>query len=513
VVVFSLFAFRLILLCYSAPVEYIASLTPAAGVGPLEAVQNPPDGASLVEVRADLFGDLDLGEIVSASPLPVLVTLRSAAEGGRGPVDPGRREVALRRAHEAGAAVIDLEFNRDLPLLTSLGLSPEQVVLSWHHPTETPTDLARVADSMLATPARLVKVVPTACRLADLEKTLRLYTAASRRSHRLMAYAMGTVGIASRYLAPLLGAPVAFAAWTGSAPAAPGQLTVSQLERVIGHLQGPPQRLYGVVGGDVSTSLSPTLHAAGYGKEQLPFLFLPVSVPSEEDLGELFAPQGSTLFDRVGLMAAGWAVTAPHKRAAARAATLAAPRVRRAGAANTLILRPQQVVAENTDADGVVGSLRSRGIDPSGRRALVQGTGGAARGAAVGLDLAGATVSLRGRDSERTRSVADEIGVDWCAADQTPDGAELLLNATPLGTGADDPNPFSPGEVNEAKVVLDMLYADHPTRLAERAAAAGVPLIDGREMLLHQGYAQFAAFTGRLPPKDAMRAALMVDPK
>jgi shikimate dehydrogenase len=53
-----------------------------------------------------------------------------------------------------------------------------------------------------------------------------------------------------------------------------------------------------------------------------------------------------------------------------------------------------------------------------------------------------------------------------------------------------------------------MVYAGHPTALESAAGAAGVPLIDGREILLHQGIAQFAAFTGHIPPKDEMRAAI-----
>jgi shikimate 5-dehydrogenase len=34
----------------------------------------------------------------------------------------------------------------------------------------------------------------------------------------------------------------------------------------------------------------------------------------------------------------------------------------------------------------------------------------------------------------------------------------------------------------------------------------GVP--DGRDVLLHQGYAQFGAFTNVLPPKEAVKKAL-----
>jgi 3-dehydroquinate dehydratase/shikimate dehydrogenase len=237
---------------------------------------------------------------------------------------------------------------------------------------------------------------------------------------------MGTVGIASRYLAPLLGPPLSFAAWRDGAAAAPGQLTVAQLEAVIGHLAGPPRRLFGVVGRDVGRSLSPALHCAGYRALDLPDLFIPVSVPDETELIEVFTFLGDTLFDRIGLAAHGWAVTTPYKDIAADAAEMVAPRVRRAFAANTLVLRETGMAADNTDADGIVASLVSLGIDACGRTAVVQGTGGAARGAAVGLYLAGAEVFLRGRDAEVTAEIAEILEISALEPGATPDRARTI---------------------------------------------------------------------------------------
>ncbi len=72
---------------------------------------------------------------------------------------------------------------------------------------------------------------------------------------------------------------------------------------------------------------------------------------------------------------------------------------------------------------------------------------------------------------------------------------------------ADDPSPFTATELQGASAVVDMVYADHPTRLATLAGES-VSFADGREFLANQGFAQFAAFTQKLPPKTAMRAAL-----
>jgi len=136
---------------------------------------------------------------------------------------------------------------------------------------------------------------------------------------------------------------------------------------------------------------------------------------------------------------------------------------------------------------------------------VVQGTGGAARAVAVGLDLAGANVRLRGRDDARTCQVADAIGVGWLRSGEAPLPDSLLVNATPLGASQDDPLPFAEREVEGSAAVVDMVYGNHTPPLA---AAAGSRYVDGRAVLACQGFAQFAAFTGQLPPKEAMLAAV-----
>ena len=491
--------------------DWIVSLTPEVSNDPLAAITAPPPGASLVELRADLFPEIDLRAAVAACPLPVLVTVRSAAEGGRGPDDPTSRATVLTTARDAGAALIDLEHARDAHLERDLGLAPEQLVMSWHDPDGTPDDLETIVAALHGSRSRLVKAIPTTRSLADLERVLALHPRFNhRRAHnrRLITFGMGTVGIASRYLAPLLGPPISFAAWRDDAAAAPGQLSVERHEAVIGHLHGRPRRLFGVVGRDVSRSLSPLLHNAGYRALGLPDLFIPVSAPDPDELIELFTDLDTTLFDRVELAARGWAVTTPYKDIAASAAEMVAPRVRRAEAANTLILREHGMAADNTDADGVVASLRSLGIDARGRIAVVQGTGGAARGAAVGLYLAGAEVHLRGRDADRTGEFAEMVGIGAVAPDDIPDGSEILVNATPLGSSPGDPPPFSENEIASAAAVVDMVYGDRPTSLVASARAAGIAVADGIDVLAHQAFAQFAAFTTQLPPKEAMWAAL-----
>jgi len=500
-----------LVLCYPPGMDAIVSLTASVSEDPLHALAAPPPGSSLVEIRADLLADLDLAQAVRRCPIPVLITYRSESEGGRGSNDPETRRRVLTGAWESGAQLLDLELNRDLRLMDELGIEPERVMLSWHDSEGTPADLVSVVRTMLETRARWVKVVPFARTLADLTRIVSLQKRFARRNRlesRLIAFAMGPVGLPSRYLSPLLGAPLTFVAWNDAAAAAPGQVTFEALDAAIGHLSGPPQRLFGVIGRDVSASLSPRLHGAAYRSCGLPYAMLPFSIPSATEARRLFQPGAGGIFDGAAPTLHALAVTAPYKELALQHATIAAPRARRAGAANTLILKQGQILADTTDADGITGSLLGAGIDPRGVTVIVQGTGGAARGAAVGLDLAGARVFLRGRDAARTSAVARQLGIAACAPGDVPDDATIFVNATPLGTRAGDPSPFTARELSGAAVIIDMVYGRKPPKLAELAAEASVTYIEGRAVLLFQGVPQFAAMTTHTPPIEAMRAAL-----
>ncbi len=99
--------------------------------------------------------------------------------------------------------------------------------------------------------------------------------------------------------------------------------------------------------------------------------------------------------------------------------------------------------------------------------------------------------------------------ISWCdPAERAPEEA-VLVNATPVGSSAGETGIFSDQEIADATAVVDMVYGGQTTNLIARARELKLPAADGREVLLHQGIAQFAAFTQRVPPKEAMRAALL----
>ena len=493
--------------------EIVATYVPAPGRDPATELARPPEGAGLVELRADLLpAGLDLDTLISASPRPVVLTLRSRAEGGSGPDDGATRRRFFERALASPAALFDLEAARDGELLGRV-VPAERTILSVHWPTGVPADLGTQARELLATPARFVKLVPTARSLADLLEVLRLAVSLDRgprAQRRAIVFAAGEAGRATRLLGPLLAAPITYAAWAAGREAAAGQYTADELISTIGHLRGRPQRLFAVLGNPVAASLSPRLHAAAYRELGLSNLFVPIAVADAGELGELLTPAGESALDSLGLPAGGFAVTMPWKEEAARRCTVVAPRAQRARAVNTALPRHGRLLGDCTDIDGLVRVLAEQGIELAGARALVLGSGAAARAALVALELVGAVAAVTARDPARSETIAREFGVAQCKPADTA-GFRIVVNATPAGRGGLREALLEELELPTGAIAVDLPYGETPTRLEELAGERGWHYVSGREVLLFQGVAQFAAMTGSPPPVRAMAAALGLD--
>src|SRR5690606_15087558 len=142
-----------------------------------------------------------------------------------------------------------------------------------------------------------------------------------------------------------------------------------------------PKR-YAVVGNPVAHSRSPFIHDAFARQTGVSLVYdlLPAPLDAFVDAVQEFLDRGG----------AGLNVTVPFKEEAFRlAGENLSDRARLAGAANTLWMQDGALHACNTDGMGLLGDLRRIGHDPSGRRVLLVGAGGAARGVLLPLLHAG----------------------------------------------------------------------------------------------------------------------------
>ena len=257
--------------------------------------------------------------------------------------------------------------------------------------------------------------------------------------------------------------------------------------------------LLGVAGHPVAHSRSPAMHNAALAALGMDWLYVPLPLPPERFGEAAVALEGSGF--------RGINVTVPHKVAAYELAHEHSQAAEAIGAANTLTFADGRIAAENTDAQGFLDAL---GEPPSGLRALVLGAGGAARAVVWALLQAGAAeVSVFNRTPDRAVALAREMG-----ARQTDraEPADLLVNCTSVGLGGGIAVEQAVDDLGLTAIappatVVDLVYGDEATPLAEWATAAGSRVVEGVEVLVRQGARSLGLWTGREPPIDVMRQA------
>lgn len=267
-----------------------------------------------------------------------------------------------------------------------------------------------------------------------------------------------------------------------------------------------------VLGQPISHSLSPAMHTAA-------FTALGIEGDWSYEAIEL-SPAG---FDEgvarlAGEDFVGANVTIPHKGAALAIADEASDAAAQIGAANTLSFVDGRILAENTDAGGLIASLPG---PPSGARALVLGAGGAGRAAAWALKRAGAAVTVHNRTASRALELARDLGVETIdpPGDLPLEGFDVLVNTTSVGLSTDGMERQNPGsglkamrlladQLCDRLVVVDLVYGATATELTVAARRGGATVVDGLEILVLQGAESFRIWTGLEPPLAAMRSAV-----
>jgi shikimate dehydrogenase len=212
-------------------------------------------------------------------------------------------------------------------------------------------------------------------------------------------------------------------------------------------------------------------------------------------------------------------VTIPHKERVVPLIDKLTEEAQQTGAVNTLTREGRRLVGHNTDVPGFVAALdKLVGRQKMPRAAVVLGAGGGARAVVYGLIRAGfQRIIVFNRHLHRAegmvkffaRSAAhmDLKAMPWHESIIESELAKtkVLINATSIGL-ASDVSPVPAEVITADLLVLDLIY--NRTRLLRDAEAAGALAHDGETMLLHQGAAAFALWTGQPAPLEVMSQAL-----
>ncbi|GLS04004.1 shikimate dehydrogenase (NADP(+)) [Chitiniphilus shinanonensis] len=256
---------------------------------------------------------------------------------------------------------------------------------------------------------------------------------------------------------------------------------------------------YFVIGNPIAHSKSPQIHAAFAAQFGL------VDFSYERLLAPLdgFA---ATVRQLVETGAGGCNVTVPFKEEAFRLADSLTPRAAAAGAVNTLRIGADgRLLGDNTDGAGLVADLLRHG-ELAGRRVLLLGAGGAARGVLLPLaEARPAAIVLANRSVDKAHALVDEFAprlpapLSASAFADLAGAFDVVVNATSASLGgAAIPLPdgvFAPGAL-----AYDMMYGKEETAFLAQARAAGVARrVDGLGMLVGQAAEAFALWTGHRP--------------
>jgi shikimate dehydrogenase len=273
-------------------------------------------------------------------------------------------------------------------------------------------------------------------------------------------------------------------------------------------------RVCALLGYPAHHSMGPSIHNTAFEELSLPFVYVAQDV-TPENLAAAMA--GARALGYRGL-----SITMPHKVAALALVDEVDAMARAIGCINTVVNENGRLLGYNSDGQGALDALGRAGIDVSGRRILVLGSGGAARAVAM-------TVAMRGQPAELTilGVVADELSrlghdvaattgrgvtthlLDPSSLATAMKTADVLLHCTPVGMTPNTESSVVPSALLRPDLaVFDAVYNPRRTLLLREAATLRCRVVEGMEMFLGQAAVQFELWTGKPAPIQAMRAVI-----
>lgn len=274
-------------------------------------------------------------------------------------------------------------------------------------------------------------------------------------------------------------------------------------------------KLTALLGSPVSHSISPQMHNEAFRQLALDYVYLAFDVKPE------------ALADAVtGLKAAGicgFNLTMPLKVHILPLLDELTPAARLAGAVNTVTVTQGKLIGHTTDGVGYMRSVSDAGYNIIGKKMTLLGAGGAAAAICVQAALDGvSSIDLFKRKNASwiktvgfCSQVAAETGCQIRVLDfndtnllaKSISESAILTNATNIGMAPDtDCSPIPDAAMLHKELIIsDIIYNPRETLLLKQAKAQGCPHFNGLYMLLYQGAAAFACWTGQEMPIEIIK--------
>lgn len=417
--------------------------------------------ADIVEIRLDL-----LEHVPDIQNKDMIVTFRDVPDlsiipdGFKGMIDVGEHPVPN----------------------TGLG-----VISSYHNYEDTPTS-ERISTILSEMKGDVVKGAFKVNSFTDLKN---IYDSARNEKGRHILLGMGELGAITRIRQGILNNEFTFA-YVGE-PTAPGQFSLEEMSEF-----GEDPMIVGIIGNPLTKTRSPKMHNAVMRELGIKGIYLKFEVNGLAHLNDVMLD-----YDIRGLN-----VTIPYKTEVIDHIDSVSLEAREVGAVNTIINDDGFLKGYNTDIVGICRAMQLAGFDPNGRRALIMGSGGAARACAYVLKEKGCRVTIVGRNKETVDSLCREFGCETRVNSSIPLLAhDLIVNCTPVGMYGDDDYPINICQLTRHHTVFDMVYGIE-TPLISKAKEVGAGIVSGEDMLALQGAASMELWTGHTNLFKKMKEAL-----
>lgn len=273
-------------------------------------------------------------------------------------------------------------------------------------------------------------------------------------------------------------------------------------------------KVIGIFGDPIEHSLSPPMQNAAIKSLGLDMIYIPWHVkPQHLEM----ALNGVRAMGIRGIN-----LTIPHKERALNYIDSVSDEVGIIGATNTIVNDRGKLVGYNTDGKGLLLALKKEyTFMPKGKKVVIIGAGGAARGIAAAMAVEGATtVIIANRTLGKAESLAFEfslkiqsstfVGIDLSSEKLSHafKNAHLLVNASSAGMGGENDLYLPLEQLTKETIVVDIVYKPLITSLLRDAKGLGLRTQGGLDMLACQGEIAFELFTGQSPPVNVMLEAL-----
>lgn len=265
------------------------------------------------------------------------------------------------------------------------------------------------------------------------------------------------------------------------------------------------KKWYSVIGDPIHQSMSPKMHDAWFDENGVDASYIPHHVAA--------SALANAVESLKQLGCSGWNVTVPHKTAIIPLLDEIDETAKHMNAVNTVVVMENgRLRGYNTDGDGFVQSLEMQfGEQAKGKKVLVIGAGGAARGICFALEAKGyGPITIANRTIETAEQLADDlqeaIPLSLLSAEKTIASYGLIIQTTTVGMNyADAGIPVEMEGLASNAIVADIIYNPLETKFLKEAKRHGAQTMNGVGMFVHQGAIAFEKWTEIRPDTEKMK--------